>query len=100
MGKHVGALCAALHRDLGEVGVKRILGVRSLVKKYGAAAVDDACAAALELGVAEYRFVRRYLERKPRAPVALRQIDPLIRELTLYRDHINRLTKETADEPR
>lgn len=25
-GKHVGALCSAIHRDLGEVGVKRIPG--------------------------------------------------------------------------
>ncbi|MDX2019054.1 MAG: IS21 family transposase [Deltaproteobacteria bacterium] len=94
-GKHVGALCAAIHRDMGEVGVKRILGVRSLIKKYGASAVDDACAAALEMGVPEYRFVRRYLERKPQPQIALRQIDPLIRELTLYRDHINHITKET-----
>jgi hypothetical protein len=94
-GKHVGALCAAIHREMGELGVKRILGVRSLVKKYGAAAVDDACGAALEIGVPDYRFVRRYLERQPRPPMALRQIDPLIRELTVYRDHINRMTKET-----
>jgi hypothetical protein len=94
-GKHVGALCSAIHRDLGEVGIKCILGVRSLLRRYGAVAVDDACAAALEMGVPEYRFVRRYLERRPRPPMALRQIDPLIRELTLYRDHINRMTKET-----
>ena len=39
--------------------------------------------------------LRRYLERQPQPPMALRQIDPLIRELTLYRDHINRITKET-----
>ena len=49
----------------GETGIRRILGVLSLAKKYGVAAVDDACAAALELGVHEYRFVRRYLERQP-----------------------------------
>jgi len=35
--------------------------------------------AALELGVSEYQFVRRYLERSPQAPLSLRQIDPLIR---------------------
>ena len=35
----------------GEAGIRRILGVLSLAKKFGAAAVDDACAAALELGV-------------------------------------------------
>jgi hypothetical protein len=74
--------------------VRRILGVLSLARKYGAAAVDQACAAALELEVYEYRFVRRYLERTPAAPVSLRQVDPLIRQLTLYRDLIDRRTQE------
>jgi hypothetical protein len=32
--------------------------------------------------------VRRYLERKPQAPLSLKQVDPLIRELTQYRDLI------------
>jgi hypothetical protein len=40
------------------------------------------------LRVAEYRFVRRYLERSPQAPLSLRQVDPLIRELSQYRDLI------------
>ena len=50
-GSHIGALCDAIHRAQGEVGVRRILGVLSLAKKYGTAAVDEACATALaELG--------------------------------------------------
>jgi hypothetical protein len=49
----------------------------SLAKKYGSSACDQACAAALELGVTEYRFVRRYLERTQQAPLSLRQVDPL-----------------------
>ncbi len=36
----------------------------------------------------EYRFVRRYLERRPQAPLSLQQVDPLIRELVHYRDLI------------
>jgi hypothetical protein len=99
-GKHVGALCAAIHRDKGELGVKGILGVRALLRQHGPVAVDDACAAALELGFPTYRFLRRYLERRPKPPLALRQVDPLIRELSHYRDYITRLTKENPDEPR
>ena len=72
----------------GEVAVRRILGVLALAKKYGVASTDDACAAALETGACEYRFVRRYLERNPQLPLSLRQVDPLIRQLTLYRDLI------------
>ncbi len=96
-GTHIGTLCEAIHRQQGEVGVRRILGVLSLAKKYGAAAVDEACAAALDMGVQEYRFVRRYLERCPQAPLSLQQVDPLIRELVQYRDLINHRTKELEE---
>jgi len=96
-GPHIGALCDAIHRQQGEVGVRRILGVLSLAKKYGTAAVDEACAAALDMGVQEYRFVRRYLERCPQAPLSLQQVDPLIRELVQYRDFINYKTKEIEE---
>ena len=93
-GRHIGVLCQGMHRRQGEPAVRRILGVLSLAKKYGAASVDDACAAALEVEVLEYRFVRHYLERRPHSPLSLRQVDPLIRQLTLYRDFIADKTKE------
>ena len=96
-GAHIGALCDAIHRQQGEVGVRRILGVLSLTKKYGTAAVDEACAAALDMGVQEYRFVRRYLERCPQAPLSLQQVDPLIRGFVQYRDFINYRTKEIEE---
>jgi len=95
-GGHIGTLCAAIHRQDGEAGVRRILGVLSLVKKHGRATVDDACAAALEYALPTYRFVRRYLERAPAAPLTLRQVDPLIRELTHYRDVIARKAQEVT----
>jgi len=50
-----------------------------------------------EMGVHEYRFVRRYLERCPQAPLSLRQVDPLIRELVHYRDLIHIKTKEQSE---
>ena len=94
-GSRIGALCRGMHRERGETAARRIQGVLSLAKKYGAASVDDACAAALEVGVCNYRFVRRYLERNPQLPLSLRQVDPLIRQLTLYRDFIQNKTKES-----
>jgi transposase len=95
-GSHIGAFCDAIHHHQGEASIRRILGVLSLAKKFGVAAVEDACAAALELRVYEYRFIRRYLERRP--PLTLRQVDPLIRQLTLYRDLINSKTQEQNHE--
>ena len=96
-GSHIGTLCHLIYSQLGEAGIRRILGVLSLAKKFGTAAVEDACSAALEMGVHEYRFVRRYLERAPQ--LTLRQVDPLIRELVHYRDLINLRTQEPEDEP-
>ena len=93
-GANIGTLCETIHRRQGQVGVRRILGVLSLAKKFGAAVVDDACSAALEMGVHEYHFVRRYLERQPQLPLSLHQVDPLIRELVQYRDLIHQRTKE------
>ncbi len=87
-GANIGAVCDAIHHRQAEAGVRRIMGMLSLAKKYGSAVCDQACAAALELGVSEYQFVRRYLERSQQPPLSLRQIDPLIRELTQYRDLI------------
>jgi hypothetical protein len=95
-GTHIGAFCQAIHREQRELGVRRMLGVLALAKKFGLAAVEDACAAPLELGVYEYRFVRRYLERRPQAPLSLQQVDPLIRERVHNRDLIQQRLEEQA----
>jgi len=92
-GASIGTLCDAIHHRERELGARRIQGVFSLAKKYGCAATDEACALALEMHVPEYRFVRRCLERSPQAPLSLRQVDPLIRELVQYRDLIQQRTQ-------
>jgi transposase len=88
----IGVLCKTMHAQQGQAAVRRIQGVLGLAKKHGVAAVDDACAAAIDVEVLaqeliahyDYRFVRRYLERKGAGPLTLRQVDPLIRQLSLY----------------
>ena len=47
-------------------------------------------------GVPTYRFLRRYLDRRPVALLSRRQVDPLIRQLTLYRDLIDRRTGDPS----
>lgn len=96
-GANIGLFSHALHQRQGQPAVRRILGLLSLAKKYSLAAVDDACAAALEMGVHNYQFVRRYLERKPLIPIALRQVDPIIRQLELYRNLIENRTQENPE---
>ena len=97
-GPHIGAVLPRHARQQGEAAVRRILGLLSFTKKYGVARVDEACATALELGVYDYRFVRRYLERNSQPPLSLRQVDPLIRQLTLYRDLIEEPLSKTNQE--
>jgi transposase len=94
IGLPVGVLCRHIHRRDGEIGVRRILGVLALARKHGSDAINDACRAASELGVPTYHFVRRYLERRPPAHLSLVHIDPLIRDLTQYRDLITQMTQE------
>jgi len=95
-GAYLHTVCTYIHEHDGASGVRRILGVLALAKKYGPAATDEAAKAALELQVPTYRFLRRYLERRPAAPLTLKQIDPLIRQLALYRDLIDQQTGDCS----
>jgi transposase len=95
-GAHLHTVCTYIHEHDGASGVRRILGVLALAKKYGPAATDEAAKAALDLHVPTYRFLRRYLERRPAAPLTLKQVDPLIRQLTLYRDLIDQQTGDRS----
>ncbi len=95
-GPSISTICDHIHQHDGAAGVRRILGVLALAKKHGPAVVEDAAKAALDLRVPTYRFLRRYLERRLPVPLTLRQVDPLIRQLTLYRDLIDRKTGDPA----
>ena len=94
----VGSLAEQMYRRDGVVSIRRIQGLLSLARKHGAALTDDGCAAALEIGlpVNPYRFVRCWLDRRPQ--LTLRQVDPIIRQLTLYRDFIDHKTQENQPE--
>jgi len=98
-GPRIGQFAKALFELQAEAAIRRIQGILSFIKKYGVARVEDACAAALEMQAFDYRFVRRYLERTSEPPLSLRQVDPLIRQLSLYRDLIEERTQQHCQEP-
>ena len=70
-GANIGAVCDAIHARQDDIGMRRIQGVLQLGKQCGSPTSDQACAAALELRVPEYRFVSRYLQRSSQARLTL-----------------------------
>jgi transposase len=98
-GVHIGTLCDTIHRQDGALAVRRILGVLALAKKHGPVVIDEAAHAALDVGAPSYRFLRRYVDRRAPVPLTLRQVDPLIRQLTLYRDLIDRQSGPPTGDP-
>ena len=104
LGSHIGLLCAAIAaNDEPEFAMRRLHALLRFVDRQGAARVDVACAAAIDVGAPTYRCVRLWLEHHP--PVSLAQVDPLIRQLAAYRDVVARLssttntTTENTDQP-
>lgn len=84
-------MCDQIHCIDDELGVKRILDV--LAGDHGAPMVDDApkppSSWAHPIPLPE-----ALSERRPTAPPTLREVDPLIRQLFLYRDLV---TQKTGD---
>jgi len=98
-GPSIGAFCQTLLDKDGRVAIRRIQGILAMAKRNAAAATDEACRMAREMGVHRYPFVRRYLEKHGSLLKALKQADPVIRQLDLYLDVIAERTKENANEP-
>src|SRR5262249_44748657 len=93
IGPATGAIADAIYAGDRFGGVRRVLGLCALAKKHGVVAVERAAQVALDAGALTYRAVKAYLAHHPTEPLALRQVDPLIRELTEYRDLVCRMTQ-------
>jgi hypothetical protein len=93
IGRATGAIADALYAEHGQLGVRRVLGLCGLAKRHGVIAVERAAQVAFDAGALTYRAVKAYLDRNASPPISLRQIDPLIRDLTEYRDLVCRITQ-------
>ncbi|HUS29612.1 MAG TPA: IS21 family transposase [Kofleriaceae bacterium] len=96
IGPATGAIADAEYATNRVHGIRRTLGLCSLAKKHGATAVERAANVALDAGALTYRAVKACLVHHQAAPLALRQVDPLIRGLTEYRDLVCRITGEPS----
>lgn len=93
-GRHIGALCECIEQRRDQYGAREILGVLSLVKKRGFGPIDESCRVALEAGAPYFRIVKRLAERSAPGP-SVKQVDDLIRDLSHYRNVIDRKTNES-----
>ena len=93
IGGATGAIADAIYAEHGQLGVRRVIGLCALAKRHGVLAVERAAQIALDAGALTYRAVKTYLARHPAPPIGLRQVDPLIRELSQYRDLVCRITE-------
>ena len=93
IGPSAGAIADAMYAADPRLGVRQVVGLCQLSKKHGVAVVERAAKVALDAGALTYRAVKACLAHQQIAPLALRQVDPLIRELTEYRDLIHRMTQ-------
>jgi len=93
IGPAAGTIANAIYAEHDQVGVRRILGLCALARRHGVGSVEAACQTALAAGALTYRAVKACLERRTAPPISLRQIDPLIRDLTEYRDLVCRLSQ-------
>jgi transposase len=86
LGEHVGAWAKALLQERGVTGVRPLLGLLGLAKKYSTTVLESACAAAHRHGAYRLRNVRQLAQRhhEQQAVAPLLDEHPLIRPLAEY----------------
>ena len=101
----IGVSVAVVCRRIADVeddpvAARYVRGLIALAKKHSLGDLESACSFALQNGLPTYRFVRCYLEHRPTAGAALRQIDPLIRELSKYKELLEQRMEEHLEHDR
>lgn len=91
-GPGCGAFARRLVEERGAVALRALFGMLDLLRRYEAAAVDDACLFASNSGIASLRFVRTYLEHHA-TPTKLKAEHRIIPEIETYTNHFATLTQ-------
>lgn len=86
------AFAEMLIEHRGAVALRALYGMLDLLRRYEAAAVDDACAFAVASGISSFKFLRRYLSHHA-TPLRLRAEHRIIPEIQAYATHFNLLTQ-------
>lgn len=85
LGEACGRWAQAAIDVRGPEALRAVMGLSSLARKHTAAAINAACARAIEAGTHRLRDVRRLLEATSvQPPLAFAETHPLIRDLGVY----------------
>lgn len=89
-GVSCAAFARALEAEQGAMAIRALFGLLDLIRKHGAAAVDQACGVAVRIGALRLRFLRAYLASASK-PEPLTDEHPLIEAIATYRTHFDTL---------
>lgn len=91
-GPGCAAFAQRLVEERGAIALRALYGMLDLLRRYGAAAVDHACAFAVNSGIASLRFVRTYLTHHA-ATATLKNEHRIIPEIQTYISHFTTNTQ-------
>jgi hypothetical protein len=91
-GPGCAAFAQRLIEERGATALRALYGMLDLLRRYGATAVDQACAFAATSGIASLRFVRTYLAHHA-TPTKLQNEHRIIPEIQTYITHFTTHTQ-------
>jgi hypothetical protein len=86
------AFAQGLVEQRGALALRALYGMLDLLRRYDAAAVDQACAFAAASGITSFKFLRTYLSHHA-APLKLKSEHRIIPEIETYAMHFATLTQ-------
>jgi transposase len=86
------AFAQRLIEERGAIALRALYGMLDLLRRYEAAAVDQACAFAASSGIASFKFLRTYLSHHS-TPLKLKNEHRIIPEIETYAMHFTTLTQ-------
>ena len=86
------AFAQRLVEERGAIALRALYGMLDLLRRYEAAAVDQACAFAAASDIASFKFLRTYLSHHA-TPLKLKSEHRIIPEIETYAMHFTTLTQ-------
>ena len=96
IGLETGRWAEAMHEARGIQGIRAMVGLLSLAKRYEAERIEEACRVARSHGAFRLRVLRELLKRRPpeQRSIEFVSVHPIIRDMSTYAQRIREATEE------